>query len=98
MTRRPVFDRETSSDGPTAHCFLFGTLQDVTIQKTEEMVFDPGHVGDNSPLLIHDVNIAQVDSYKYLVVHMNSNLSWNVHVLGSSSDFTFCVGPGCLVS
>ena len=44
------------------------------------MVFDPGQVGDHAPLLIHEVNIAQVDSYKYLGVHIDSNLSWNVHV------------------
>ena len=39
-------------------------------KKTEEMVFDPGHVGDHTPLLIHNVSIAQVDSYKYLGVHI----------------------------
>ena len=38
----------------------------VNTKKTEEMVFDPCQVGDHTPLLIDNVNIAQVDSYKYL--------------------------------
>ena len=44
------------------------------------MVLDPGHVGDHSPLLIHNVTICQVESYKYLGVHIENNLSWNLHV------------------
>ena len=52
----------------------------VNTKKTEEMVFDPGHVGDHTLLLIQDANIAQVDSYKYLGVHIDNNLSWSVHV------------------
>ena len=52
----------------------------VNTKQTEEMVFYPGHVGDHTPLLINNVNIAQVDSYKYLGVHIDSKLAWDVHV------------------
>lgn len=41
---------------------------------------DPAHLGDHSPLMIHNVCIAQVNSYKYLGVHIDCNLSWKDHV------------------
>ena len=47
----------------------------VNTKKTEEMIFDPGHVGDHTPLRIDNVDIAQVDSYKYLGVHIRRQQS-----------------------
>ncbi len=52
----------------------------VNTKKTEEMIFDPGHLGDHSPLLVHNSCITQVHSYKYLGVYIDCKLSWNVHV------------------
>lgn len=44
------------------------------------MVFDPKSVDDHVPVVVHNVNIAQVSSYKYLGVHMGNVLSWEVQV------------------
>lgn len=44
------------------------------------MVFDPKSIGDQSPVVINDQNIAQVDSYRYLGVHIDSKLTWSVQV------------------
>lgn len=49
-------------------------------KKTEEMVFDPKSLGDHSPVVIHGHAIAQVDSYRYLGIHMDNKLVWKVHV------------------
>lgn len=50
---------------------------------------DPAHLGDHSPLMIHNVCIAQVNSYKYLGVHIDCNLSWKDHVNSVCSRIQF---------
>ncbi len=52
----------------------------LNVKKTEEIVFDPKALGDHSPLIIHDQPIAQIQSYKYLGVQIDSNFIWNTHV------------------
>lgn len=44
------------------------------------MVFDPKSLGDHSPVVMHDNAIAQVDSYRFLGIHMDNKLVWKVHV------------------
>lgn len=44
------------------------------------MVFDPRGVGDHRPLSIHNQNVAQVSSYKYLGVFFDDSLTWHIHV------------------
>ncbi len=44
------------------------------------MVLDPRSVGDHSPVVIHDIHIEQVCSYKYLGVHMDNTFSFKDHV------------------
>ncbi|KAM3864809.1 LOW QUALITY PROTEIN: caspase-6-like [Diretmus argenteus] len=44
------------------------------------MVFDPKSIGDHSPVVIHGQNIAQVDSYRYLGIHIDNKLTWSVQV------------------
>ena len=44
------------------------------------MVFDPKSVGDHMPVVVHNANIAQVSSDKYLGVHMYNVLSWKVQL------------------
>lgn len=48
--------------------------------KTEDMIFDPKSIGDESPVIVRNVPINQVVSYKYLGVHIDSPLTWHVHV------------------
>lgn len=52
----------------------------VNTKKTEEIIFDPGHLGDHSTLLVHNGCITQVHSYKYLGVYIDCKLSRDVHV------------------
>ena len=40
----------------------------INTEKTKEMVFDPKSIGGTGPVVIHDVTISQVSSYKYLGV------------------------------
>lgn len=40
----------------------------VNTKKTEEINFDPKGIGDHTPLFVHNQEIAQVQSYKYLGV------------------------------
>ena len=47
---------------------------------TEEMVFDPKSLGDHSPVVIHGQNIAQVDSYRHLGMHIDNKLTWSVQI------------------
>lgn len=44
------------------------------------MVLDPRSVGDHSCVVIHNSPIEQVNSYKYLGVHLDDTFRWNVHV------------------
>ena len=48
--------------------------------KTKEMIFDPRNVRLHDPVVIGNMQIEQVSSYKYLGVHMDNLLKWNVHV------------------
>lgn len=44
------------------------------------MVFDPKSLGDHSPVVIHDHAIAQINSYRYLGIHIDNKLVWKAHV------------------
>ncbi|KAK7907136.1 hypothetical protein WMY93_015748 [Mugilogobius chulae] len=57
----------------------------INVKKTEEVIFDPGHLGDHTPLCIHGTEVTQVHSYKYLGVHIDSNLAWDVHKCGNAT-------------
>ena len=52
----------------------------LNIAKTKEMVFDPKKLGSHNPVVIGDIKIEQVVSYKYLGIHMDNQLKWNVQV------------------
>ena len=43
-------------------------------------IFDPKSVCAHLPVVISDQTIEQVGSYKYLGIHIDSKLSWSVHV------------------
>ena len=45
-------------------------------KKTKEIVFDPKSLGDHSPMFINGEGVEQVSSYKYLGVHLDSQLGW----------------------
>lgn len=56
---------------------------------------DPKSIRDQLPVVINDQNIAQVDSYRYLGIHIDNKLTWSVqveNVLGSNSDYIFFIG------
>lgn len=44
------------------------------------MVFDPKAIADPMPVVINNIPISQVCSYKYLGVHIDNVLSWRAHV------------------
>ena len=45
------------------------------------MIFDAKCiVADHLLVVIHGEEIAQISQYKYLGVHLDNKLSWNVHV------------------
>ena len=45
------------------------------------MIFDAKCiVADHLPVVIHGEEIVQIGQYKYLGVHLDNKLSWNVHV------------------
>ena len=52
----------------------------VNVRKTEEIVVDPRSIGDHTTITIHDHEIKQVTSYKYLGVHIDHDMSWHSHV------------------
>ena len=52
----------------------------VNVNKTEEVIIDPRSIGDHSMISVHDHNIKQVSSYKYLGVQIDQDLSWHTHV------------------
>ncbi len=52
----------------------------INTSKTVELLFDPRSVGDSSPVSIHGNVIRQVTSVKYLGVHIDSDLTWHIHV------------------
>ena len=53
----------------------------VNVSKTQEIIFDAKCiVADHLPVVIHGEEIAQIGQYKYLGVHLDNKLSWNVHV------------------
>lgn len=52
----------------------------INVKKTQEIVVDPRSVGDHSEITIHGHNIKQVNSYKYLGVQIDCEMSWHTHV------------------
>ena len=52
----------------------------LNVKKTKEIVFDPRSVGDQRPILIKEERVEQVNSYKYLGVYFDPQLSWACHV------------------
>lgn len=49
--------------------------------KTKKLIFDPKHLLNHDPVVIGDSVIEQVESVKYLGVHIDNLLKWNVHVV-----------------
>ena len=43
-------------------------------------LLDPRLVGDHSPVAVHGQDIKQVKTFKYLGVHVDSDLSWHTQV------------------
>ena len=41
---------------------------------------DPRSIGDHTVISIHNNDISQVSSYKYLGVQIDKDMSWNTHV------------------
>ena len=52
----------------------------INVNKTQEIIVDPRSIGDHSMIAVHDHNIEQVSSYKYLGVQIDKDLSWHTHV------------------
>ena len=53
----------------------------LNVSKTQEMIFEAKCiVADHLPVVIHGEEITQIGQYKYLGVHLDNKLSWNVHV------------------
>ena len=48
----------------------------LNVSKTQDMIFYADHL----PVVIHGEEIAQIGQYKYLGVHLDNKLSWNVHI------------------
>lgn len=51
----------------------------INIKKTAEIIFDPKGIGDHHQVVIHDQNITQTQTYKYLGVYIDSSLTWKTH-------------------
>lgn len=51
----------------------------INVKKTEQVIIDPRSVGDTSSVVIHGQEIKQVASYKYLGIHIDSELKWHTH-------------------
>ncbi len=43
-------------------------------------MFDPKSIGDHFPVVINGQNIVQVDSCRYLGIHIDNKLTWSVQV------------------
>ncbi len=52
----------------------------ISTKKTVEMMFDPKSIGDHLPVVINGQNIVQVDSCRYLGIHIDNKLTWSVQV------------------
>lgn len=52
----------------------------VNTKKTEKVIFDPKGIGNHMPVSIYNQEKTQVQSYKYLGVHIDKSLTWDVHV------------------
>lgn len=48
---------------------------DISTNKTVEMLVDPRSVGDHLPVAVNGRNIRQVNSFKYLGIHIVGDLS-----------------------
>ena len=60
----------------------------LNVSKTQEMIFDAKCiVANHLPVVIHGEGIAQIGQYKYLGVHLDNKLSWNIHVHSVCSKF-----------
>lgn len=46
-------------------------------KKMEEIIFDPKGTGDYMPVSVYNQEITQVQSYKYLGVHIDKSLTWD---------------------
>ena len=53
---------------------------ELSTPKTKEVIFDPKSVCMHLLVVTSDQTIEQVGSYNYLGIHIDSNLSWGVHV------------------
>ena len=52
----------------------------INVKKTEEVIIDPRSLDDRGVIKIHDNDIKQVPSYKYLGVLIDQDLNWHSHV------------------
>lgn len=72
-------DYQTSRRNRSNHQ-LFVNFLKVNIKKTEEIIFDPKSICDHMPVSVYNQEITQVQSYKYLVVHIDKSLTWDINV------------------
>jgi len=52
----------------------------INIKKTEEIIFDPKGIGDHHQVVIHNQNITQTQTFKYLGVYIDKSLTWKTHM------------------
>ena len=52
----------------------------INTKKTEEIIVDPRSIGDHTIISVHNNDIRQVSSYKYLGVQIDKDMSWSEHV------------------
>ena len=57
------------------------------VSKTQQMFDAKFIVADHWPVVVHGEETAQIGQYKYLGVHLDNKLSWNVHVHSVCSKF-----------
>ncbi len=64
-------------------------------------MFDPKSIGDHLPVVINGQNLVQVDSCRYLGIHIDNKLTWSVQVenvcIRVQQRLYFFVGWGYLV-
>lgn len=60
---------------PTAVLWRNAHQLDINTNKTVEMLVDPRSVGDHLPVAVNGRNIRQVNSFKYLGIHIVGDLS-----------------------
>ena len=57
----------------------------INTKKTEEVMIDARSIGDHPVISIHNNDISQVSSYKYLGVQIDKDMSWSTHVTSCCS-------------